>query len=73
MPLYPGEPATVWMRSIKYHTYLGVPQPEGAFYLAHADMVETIESVLKFAVRDKVPPKAVRPAVITPTVPTRRP
>jgi hypothetical protein len=53
-------PPTVWMRSIRFHTYENRPQPEGSYYLAHEHMVETIEAVLKFAVRDIAPPKAVR-------------
>lgn len=59
MSLYVGEP-TVWMRAIRWHTYDGVPQPDGAYYLAHEEMVETIEKVLKFAVRDEAPPQAAR-------------
>lgn len=51
-----GNAPTVWMRSIRFHTYQGRPQDEGDVYLAHEDMVETIEKVLKYAVRD-VPPK----------------
>lgn len=58
--LYVGEP-TVWMRSIQWHTYDGVPQPEGSYYLAHDYMVESIEQVNKFAVRDIAPRKATRP------------
>jgi hypothetical protein len=56
------------MRSIRWHTYKGVPQPDGAYYLMQEDtadiqsmLVETITDVLKFAVRDTPPPKAVRP------------
>lgn len=56
----PKDP-TVWLRSIRYHTYMGMPQPEGAVYLAHDDQVDNILT-LKFAVRDTPPPKAVRPA-----------
>lgn len=58
--LAPKEAPTVWLRSIRYHTYQGIPQDVGAIYMAHADMVETIVDVLKFAVRDAPPPKAVR-------------
>lgn len=53
-----GKDPTVWMRSIRYHTYEGKPMEEGDFYLAHDEMVETIEVVLKFAVRDTPPPRA---------------
>jgi hypothetical protein len=52
---------TVWLRSIRYHTYLGVPQHEGSVYLAHDEQVENILTQ-KFAVLDTPPPKAVRPA-----------
>lgn len=55
-----GKDATVWMRAIRPHTYEGRPQDEGDIYLAHADMVETIVSVLKFAVLDTPPKKATR-------------
>ena len=51
---------TVWMRSIRFHTYQGRPQDIGDVYLAHADMVETIEKVLKFAVQDVPPKRATR-------------
>lgn len=50
---------SVWLRSIKWHTFHGNPQPEGAIYLAHEDEVENIEN-LKFAVREAPPPRAVR-------------
>lgn len=66
MPRYNEKEPTVWMRSIRYHTYEGHPQPEGAIYLAHEEMVETIADVLKFAVREAAPRRAVVP---TPTQP----
>jgi len=50
---------SVWMLSLRYHTYKGKPQEEGAIYLAQEADVETILN-LKFAVRDTPPPKAVR-------------
>jgi hypothetical protein len=49
----------VWMRSLRYHTYQGKPQDDGAIYLAYDADVETILN-LKFAVRDTPPPKATR-------------
>lgn len=52
---------SVWMISLRYHTYQGKPQDEGAIYLAFPDDVETIET-LKFAKRDTPPKRAVRPA-----------
>lgn len=55
-----GKDATVWLRSIRSHTYLGRVQNEGDIYLAHEDMVETIVDVLKFAVRDTPPKRATR-------------
>jgi hypothetical protein len=61
MASYNGKEPTVWMRSLRWHTYEGKPQEEGALYLAHEEMVETIEKVLKFAVREPPPPRAVRP------------
>lgn len=76
MGLYNNQPATVWMRSIRWHTYEGVPQPEGALYLAHEEMAETIEQVLKFAVREAPPLEARREPtaepVTLPTVPPNR-
>lgn len=51
---------SVWLRSIRYHTYLGKKQDVGDIYLAHDDQVENILA-LKFAVRDTPPPRAVRP------------
>lgn len=57
MSLYNNQPPTVWMKSIRWHTYDGVPQPEGTFYLAHEEYVETLEKVLKFSVVDPNPPK----------------
>jgi len=56
-----GKDATVWLRSIRDHTYEGRPQAVGDVYLAHEDMVETIVVALKFAVLDTPPPKATRP------------
>jgi hypothetical protein len=53
-----GKDPSVWMRSLRWHTYEGKPQADGECYLAHDDMVETIEH-LKFAVRDVAPPRAV--------------
>lgn len=50
---------TVWMRSIRFHTYMGKSQNEGEIYLAHDDQVENIIA-LKFAVLDTPPPKATR-------------
>lgn len=58
---YRGTGPTVWMRSLRWHTYHGVPQDEGAIYLAHEGMVETIEKVLKFAVRESPPRKLTKP------------
>lgn len=58
----------IWMRSIRYHTYKHVPQPEGAYYLIQEPteeiqnlLVDSIEHVNKFAVRDVAPRRAVRP------------
>lgn len=55
-----GKDATVWMVALRYHTYEGKPVDEGDFYLAHEDMVETIECVLRWARRDTPPPRAPR-------------
>jgi hypothetical protein len=63
---YNGKPKSVWMRSLRFHTYEGKPQPEGAVYLAHDEIVETIET-LKMGVREKAPPRAVRTAEFTPS------
>jgi hypothetical protein len=52
---------TVWMKALRFHTYLGRPINEGDCYLAHEEMVETIETALKFAVRIDPPKRAVRP------------
>lgn len=57
-----GKDATVWMVARRYHTYEGKPIDEGDFYLAHEDMVETIESVLQWARRDTPPPRAAHTA-----------
>lgn len=60
----------VWMRSIRYHTYHGAPQPEGAYYVlvekdadTQALLIDTITNVLKFAVQDTAPRRAVRAPV----------
>ena len=50
---------TVWLRSIRYHTYHGKVQDTGAVYLAHDDEVQNIID-LKFAVRETPPRRAVR-------------
>jgi hypothetical protein len=50
---------TVWMRSIRFHTYMGKTQDEGEIYLAHEDQVDNIIA-LKFAVLDTPPRKATR-------------
>jgi hypothetical protein len=55
-----GKDPSVWMRAIRPHTYENKPKDVGDIYLAHEDMVETIEKVLKFAVRDTPPPRAAR-------------
>ncbi len=55
-----GKDASVWLRAIRPHTYEGRPQRDGDIYLAHEDMIETIVSVLKFAVLDTPPRKATR-------------
>ncbi len=49
---------TVWMRSLRWHTYHGRPQGEGDIYLAHEEEVENIEN-LKFA-RRVAPPQIIR-------------
>jgi len=54
-----GNDPSVWMRTTRPHTYENKPKDVGDIYLAHADMVETIE-ILKFAVRDTPPPRAVK-------------
>lgn len=59
MGKFNGKDATVWMRALKAHTYEGKPQDEGDIYLAHEEMVETIE-ILKMATREAAPPKARR-------------
>lgn len=50
---------TVWMRSIRFHTYMGKTQDEGEIYLAHEDQVDNIIA-LKFAVLDTPPKRATR-------------
>lgn len=50
---------TVWMRAIRFHTYMGKVQNEDDIYLAHEDQVDNIIA-LKFAVRDTPPRKATR-------------
>jgi hypothetical protein len=73
MGKFNGKDATVWMRSIRPHTYENKPQDVGAIYLAHEEMVETIE-ILKMAVRESAPPRAVRsPEPETPTPPVDQP
>jgi uncharacterized protein (UPF0147 family) len=65
MGKFNGKDATVWMRALKPHTYEQKPIDVGDVYLAHEEMVETIE-IIGFAKRDTPPPKAVRkPAVET--------
>lgn len=51
---------TVWMRATRAHTYEGKGVDVGQVYLAHADIVETIE-ILKFATREAPPPRAKKP------------
>jgi hypothetical protein len=51
---------TIWMRSLRYHTYHGRRQDEDAIYLAHEAEVENIEA-LKFAVRIPSPPVLHKP------------
>jgi hypothetical protein len=58
-PPVPKRIPTVFMRSIRWHTYHGEPQPVDQIYVAYADEVENIET-LKFAVRDAAPPRATR-------------
>ena len=58
-----GKDPSVWMRAIRPHTYEGRPIQVDDVYLAHEDMVETIVQVLKFAVLDIPPKKAVRPTL----------
>lgn len=50
---------TVWMRALRFHTYMGKVQDTGDIYLAHDDQVENILA-LKFAVLDNPPPRATR-------------
>lgn len=50
---------SVWMKSLRWHTYLGRPQDEGEYYLACEDIVETME-ILKFSVRVAPPKRATR-------------
>lgn len=52
-----GKDPKVWMKALRWHTYEAKPQNEGDCYLAHEEMVETIE-IHKFAVRDTPPPRA---------------
>jgi hypothetical protein len=66
MGKFNGKDATVWMRTLRDHTYEGKPQTEGSIYLAHEEMVETIET-LKMAVREKAPERAVRTPDMTHT------
>lgn len=64
MAEYNGKHATVWMRALRPHTYEGRPQDEGSFYLAHEEMVETIE-ILKMGVRETPPPTPKRPDAVS--------
>lgn len=50
---------SVWMRSIRFHTYDQHPQEEGAIYLAREEDVENIITQ-RFAVREAAPRRAVR-------------
>ena len=50
---------SVWMRSIKWHTYHGKPKDIGEVYLAHEDEAQNIVD-LRFAVRETPPRTAVR-------------
>jgi hypothetical protein len=70
MGLRDGKEPNTWMKARRWHTYEGRPIDEGDFYLAHEDMVETIE-VLGFAKRDEAPPRAARRPVepVVPAVP----
>jgi len=53
---------TVWMRALRWHTYLGRSINEGDFYLAHPDIVETLEaSCHRFSVRVPPPERPTRP------------
>lgn len=54
----PKDP-TVFMQSIRYHTYHGRPQDVGEIYLCREDEVENIVNQ-KFAVRDTPPKRATR-------------
>lgn len=54
-----GNDPSIWIRALRWHTYLGRPQNEGDIYLALEKDVETIE-ILKFGVRDTPPPRATR-------------
>jgi hypothetical protein len=55
-----GKAPTVFLESLRPHTYHGRPQDIGDVYLAHEHEVENIEN-LKFAKRVPPPPRAVRP------------
>lgn len=57
-----GKDPSVWMVAHRWHTYEGKPIDEGDIYLVHEEMVETIEKVLKWAVRDTPPPRPVHTA-----------
>jgi hypothetical protein len=50
---------TVWMRSIRFHTYHGRPKAEGVLYLCHEEEVENIVN-LRFARREPPPERAQR-------------
>jgi hypothetical protein len=55
-----GKDATVWIRATHPHTNQGNLVEVGDVYLVRPDMVETICDVLKWAVRDNPPQRAVR-------------
>lgn len=60
MAEFNGKHPTVWMKALRDHTYESRAVPEGSVYLAHEEMVETIE-ILGFAKREPPPAKARRP------------
>lgn len=49
----------MWMRSLRFHTYHGRRQDEGAIYLCYPEEVENIVT-LRFAVKEPPPPMARR-------------
>ena len=71
MGKFNGKDATVWMRSIRPHTYEGHPKDVGDVFLAHEEMVETIIN-LKMAVLDTPPPKAIRAKPVSTPKPEKR-